>query len=131
MRESDKRYEINVLLSMARITTDDEKRKEYLNRVELILESEDEINDIQISSQKFNDPEILNVINGFIDSCGGRKCLIGERTDLVFNRFLEYCIEENAMKISKITYGKYFNQCSNLHPRQIKRNGEHYRIYEE
>lgn len=131
MKKSDKRYEIDVLLSMARITDDSKKKKEYLNRIELILESGDESSNVQTASQKFNDPEILDVINGFIDSCGGRKNLIGERTDSVYNRFLEYCIEENAIQISKIMYGKYFNQCSNLHPIQIKRNGEHYRIYKE
>lgn len=128
--KSDKRYEIDVLLSMARITTNESKRTEYLNRVELLLDNpceETELKPYEINS--YGDERIRTVVQNFIETYGGASQFVGEKTEETFNMFNEYCLEEGGVLISKVQFGKYFCNITNLKSKVMKRKNEHYRVY--
>ena len=128
--KSDKRYEIDVLLSMARITTNESKRTEYLNRVELLLDGSFEETELKsYEMNPYGDEKVRTAIEGFVKNCGGVNNLVGELTETVFNNFTEYCIEENGLQLNKMQFGKYFHNITTLKSKLIHRRNKYYRIY--
>jgi hypothetical protein len=123
------KYRINVLLQMARVTTDEEKKNEYLNTIELLLESPSKEN-YMTERDTCCDTKFMDIVMEFVNSFESLDMICGVKTETIYNKFVEFCIEEgNNINVNKIQFGKYFHKATGLQPKLIHRGSEYYRVY--
>lgn len=122
--KNDIRYRIDTLLRMASITSDVNKRNEYLLTVEELLCCEDTTKTAFVEFP-FGDEEKMKEIKIFIDDYGESN-IIGNINSVVYDAYTNFCKDE---PVSRLSFSKYLKKCTGIYPIQKKINGKNCRVY--
>ena len=127
MSKNNTRYEIDVLLQMARITEDAHKKKEYLCTIETLL------NCAEVPSEPTYGYSV-NVDNSVIEFCDNKQIagIIGDdiTVNQVYKDYISYCDETNIdYVLENKVFGKQICRHLGLYSKPVKVDGRVERRY--
>lgn len=109
---------------MASITSDANKRNEYLLTIEELLSCEDTAN-LGFVELPFGDEEKMKEIKKFVKEYGESN-IIGNINSTVYHAYTNFCSTE---PVSKLSFSKYLRKCTGIYPIQKKVNGKKCIVY--
>lgn len=125
--KNDVRYRIDTLLRMANITTNEEKRNQYLLSIEELLSCSD-TEKIDTFEVPFGDEEKMKVVNAFVDDYKELN-ILGKTNTQVYDEYVNFCNDIKNEPLSKMLFSKYLRKSTGIYAMQKKIGKKNLRIY--